>query len=180
LKPHLWLALRVGLAFPHSSKTLVINSPFSENLVASCRDTLRAYEPSLTEQGVLWTKEKLCARLRNPRFLYGLHATSRLLLISSPRIRRGVPYTLLCGFFPRNGLRPSHRDVREVTRAACQQWGRPLFVYPGVHNAIPKLPGWKLPHWLRPSTMLVQLRDFQPEKHALKFDRYQPLDFDFA
>jgi hypothetical protein len=59
-------------------------------------------------------------------------------------------------------------------------WREPLFVYPGVNAAIKHLPGWHIPYRFRPSTMLVQLRDFRPDKPPIRFDRYQPLDFDFA
>jgi hypothetical protein len=65
-------------------------------------------------------------------------------------------------------------------RASCHLWKRPLFVYVGFNNAIAAIPGFSLPPWLRPSPMLLQLRDFQPEKPEPHLDRYQSLDFDFA
>ncbi|MDQ8728703.1 GNAT family N-acetyltransferase [Bradyrhizobium sp. LHD-71] len=180
LKPHLWLDIRAGLALRGPPSTLTINERFSKDRAATWVNALHPYLPPLSEQGVFWTADSLCTRLTNPRFSYGIHATNDLLLISSPRERRGVPYTLLCGFFPRAGAHISRADVQAVTRAACRVWQRPLFVYPGIHRRMPDLPGWRLPRRLRPSTMLVQLRDFSPEMPPLVFDRYQPLDSDFA
>lgn len=181
LKPHLWLDIRAGIAFPGLvAPSVVINEPFSAERLDLYRKWLSFYETPLEENAVPWTAEALCDRLSNPKFRYGLHAVENLLLVSSPRVRRGTPYTLHCGYFIRRGAQVRRRDIVAVTRAASRLWRHPLFVYPGLHTAMPQLPGLQLPRRLRPSTMLVQLRDFQPHKPPLRFDRYQPLDFDFA
>jgi hypothetical protein len=42
------------------------------------------------------------------------------------------------------------------------------------------LPGLRLPDRIRPSPMLLQLRDFKPGAKPVELDRFQLLDFDFA
>ena len=157
-----------GIAAP----SLIINEAFSAERRDLYRKWLSYYETPHDESAVPWTAEGLCIRLGNPKFRYGLHAVENLLLVSSPRVRRGWPYTLHCGYFIRQGAQVRRRDIVAVTRAASQLWRHPLFVYPGLHTAMPQLPGVQLPHRLRPSTMLVQLRDYQPHKPPLRFDRY--------
>lgn len=181
LKPYLWLDIRAGISLPlWPSRALTVNEKFSESRLAYYRECFVPYETPANEQGLVWTAEKLCERLRNPKFAYGIHAVDNLLLVSSPRVSQGKSYVLLCGFFVRPGASVRNRDVRAVTNAACSMWRQTLFVYPGVNAAVPHLPGWRIPQRFRPSTMLVQLRDFMPDKTPIKFDRYQPIDFDFA
>ena len=100
------------------------------------------YETPDEENGVPWSADGLCVRLSNPKFRYGLHAVENLLLVSSPRVRRGTPYTLHCGYFIRRGAQVRRRDIVAVTRAASRLWRHPLFVYPGLHTAMPQLP-WR-------------------------------------
>jgi hypothetical protein len=59
-------------------------------------------------------------------------------------------------------------------------WRRPLFVCAGLNNALAAMPGLPIPQRLRPSLMLMQLRDFAPEESKVAFDRYELIDFDFA
>lgn len=181
MQPHQWLDIHAGISISTlPSPSLVINERFSADRTDLYRQWFAFYATGDADQGVRWTADTLCARLGNPRFQYGLHAVENLLLVSSPRVRRGMPYLLLCGYFVRRNTEARKRDVRAVTRAACHFWRRPLFVYPGFNKALPYVPGWRLPYRLRPSTMLLQLRDFRPDQPPLQLDRYQPLDFDFA
>ncbi|HEX9471330.1 MAG TPA: hypothetical protein VF957_17505, partial [Bradyrhizobium sp.] len=92
---------------------------------------------------------------------------------------KGVSYTLLCGFFARSLATVTSQGVRELVCAACHFWKRPLFVYAGVNDRLPKLPGIPLPARLRPP-MLVQLRDFEPEKPDVRLSRFQLIDSDFV
>jgi GNAT superfamily N-acetyltransferase len=181
LKPHLWVDIRAGFALPGLiSPRLLIDAQYDSNPSKDFTRWLQAYEPLPNENGVVWEAAGICERLNNSTFRYGIHAVENLLLISSPRTRRGVPYTLYCGFFVRRGASIAPKDMRAVVRAAAHAWKRPLFVYPGVYLGLPGLPGWRLPRAIRPSTMLIQLRDFHSDKPPLRWDRYQSIDFDFA
>lgn len=180
LRPHLWLDIRAGLAVPFKSSAPQVDEHFSAGRRDFYHELFQKYQPPLSEQGIYWTADRLFTRLENPKFTYGIHATRNVLLISSARARRGVPYTLLCAFFMQRAADVSRQEITTVTRAACRLWRRPLFIYPGIHRALTYLPGRTLPKWLRPSTMLVQLRDFEQSTPSLKFDRFQALDFDFG
>ncbi len=129
--------------------------------------------------GLLWTPDRLWARLAKPGAGYALHAGRDLLLVSAPRADRRAAHTLLCAFLARPRSAPRRRDVAAVVSAACRLHRRPLFVYAGINNALP-LPGVLLPARLRPSPMILQLRDFDAAGAPLAFSRFEPLDFDFA
>jgi hypothetical protein len=181
LKPHLWLGIRAGLALPGLlPPSLLISAPCARDQVKYYTKWFEAYEPPPGENGIAWRAEEICERLNTTRYSYGLHAVENLLLVSSPRVRRGVPYTLYCGFFVRRGAIVTQRDMRAVMRSASHVWKRPLFVYPAFYRTLPELPGWRVPGMIRPSTMLIQLRDFHSHKPPLQWDRYQAIDFDFA
>lgn len=180
LKPFLWLDIRAGLTIPHVSRKVQFSGEYSAGNDSELTPRLTPYMPPISEDGIVWTAASLISRLSRPDYRYGIHATDNLLLISSPRQRKGIPYTLLCAFFPKLGVKPSQTDIRAVTSAACATWRRPLFVFPGIHQAIVGGPGLRLPQWLRPSTMLVQMREFDRDPPAFAFDRYQSLDFDFG
>jgi len=180
MEPFLWLPIRMGLAVPSRPSTLVHSGPFQLMTKEEAIGLFAGYRTPSDENGVPWDEERLYQRLCGPSYSYGVHATNELLLISSPRSSRGVNYTLLCGFFVRAGVPVARGIAGALVRASCHLWKRPLFVYIGFNNALAHIPGIPLPHRLRPSPMLLQLRDFQPERPAPRFDRYQPLDFDFA
>lgn len=181
LQPHRWLGIHAGVSVMRPvSPSLVIDERFAANNIDLYRAWLAPYMPANSESGIRWTADTFCERLNNPRFPYALHAVENLLLVSSQRVRRRTSYVLLCGYFARQGATVRQRDVHAVTRAACNVWRRPLFIYPGFNDALPAPPGWRLPQRLRPSTMLIQLRDFHPDRSPLQLTRYQPLDFDFA
>ena len=181
LKSYRWLDIRAGVSIASLlSPSLILNETFGTNRDEAYELWLDGYRTSAAENGMVWSGAKFVERLANPRYAYGLHAVESLLLISSPRQRRGTPYLLVCGLFQRQGFKASVRDIRAVVRAACNHWRRPLFVFPGFNELLPSLPGWVLPNAIRPSTMLLQLRDFKPDRAPLRLDRYQPIDFDFA
>jgi hypothetical protein len=180
MRPFLWLPLRLGLAVPFQSSTLIFSGRFQQMTPEEAMELFAHYRTSLHDNGLQWNEEKLYQRLSGPRHVYGIHATQNLLLISSPRSTRRVKYTLLCGFFIRADARVAAADVGVLVRAASHLWRRPLFIYAGFNNALPANPGFSIPTWLRPSPMLLQLRDFQPDRPEPRFDRYQLLDFDFA
>ena len=59
--------------------------------------------------------------------------------------------------------------------------GHRLYIYIGINAKLPGLPGVVLPERMRPSPMLVQLRDFQPgQLPGFSLDRYELIDFDYA
>jgi hypothetical protein len=180
MRPFLSLPIRVGLAAPLRSSALIRSGPFAQMKKADALALLARYRTSSDENGLQWDGDKLYQRLRSPRNAYGIHATQDPLLISSTRSTRGVRYTVLCGFFVRPGARATPGNVRALVRAACRLWKQPLFIYVGFNNALPANPGFALPGWLRPSPMVLQLRNFEPERPEPRFDRYQILDFDFA
>jgi hypothetical protein len=126
-----------------------------------------------------WDGEGLFDRINDPTRDYAVHATADLVLISSRRKTKGVSYTLLCGFFARPAATISTGAVRQLVRAACHFWTRPLFAYAGVNDALPALPGIPLPARLRPP-MLVQLRDLGPERPDVRLSRFQLIDSDFV
>jgi Acetyltransferase (GNAT) domain len=180
LKPYLALQVRMGVSLPLTAakaKTSIKFGPELKKGIVALGD--RFATPS-DENGLKWDGEKLFNRLCAKKFQYALHATENLLLISSPRETRGVKYTLLCGFLRNPSGKPKSADVRSVTRSACAIWGRPLFVYAGHYAALPHIPGFSLPKRIHHSPMLLQVRDFFPERSAFGMDRFQLIDFDFA
>ncbi len=129
--------------------------------------------------GLLWTGARLWARLQKPGARYAIHAGRDGLLVSTPRTQGRMPHTMLCGFFVRPGKRLARGAVAALVSAACRHHRRPLFVYAGLNEAVP-LPGVSLPERLRPSPMVLQLRDLAPEGTRLALSRFETLDFDFA
>jgi hypothetical protein len=180
MRPFLWLPIRMGLAFPMRSPALFFSGGFDALKRSEALRLLARYRSPGGENGVPWDEEKLYQRLGAPDHAYALHATEELLLISSPRASRSVNYTLLCGFFVRAANPLPSDNAAVLVRAACQLWKQPLYVYIGLNNSLADIPGFRLPRWARPSPMLLQLRDFHPERPVPRFDRFQPLDFDFG
>jgi hypothetical protein len=181
LKPQLRLDIRVGLATPDLlSATPLLNERYERGRAEHYERQFVEFEPAPGENGLTWRAAAICERLNGTLHTYGLHMAENLLLISSPRTFHGIPYTLHCGFFVRRNATIARADMRTVARSAARLWRRPLFVYTGVNRALPELPGWSVPNMVRPSTMLVQLRDFQAQKSPLQWHRYQAIDFDFA
>jgi predicted N-acetyltransferase YhbS len=180
LKPLALLQLRAGFALrpPRLAKlhySGAIKSLKAEQAIA----LLSGFDTPTAENGLRWDGEALFNRLNDPTCDFAVHAGAELMLISSSRRTRGVNHTLLCGFFARSPGAASAGRVRELVRAACHFWKRPLFVYAGVNDKLAKLPGIALPERLRPP-VLVQFRDFNSEETGLQFNRFQLIDSDFV
>ena len=125
LKPHLWLDIRAGLALPGLlPETLLINAPYARDQVKYYTKWFEAFEPMPFESGVAWRSEEICERLDNSTYQYGLHMVESLLLISSTRTRRSVPYILYCGFWSDAG-----RRSKPVTSPQLRD---PLLAYGGT------------------------------------------------
>jgi len=140
---------------------------------------LSAFACPATENGLRWDACALLDRLEDPTRDYAVHATERLLLISSVRKAAGIPYVTLCAFFAKPQAAVTVADVPELVRAACRFWHKPLFVYAGANSRLPILPGVALPAKLK-RPILVQLRDTGTAAHEVRFDRFQLIDSDFA
>jgi hypothetical protein len=180
LRPFLSLQARIGAAFwwPRASK-LKYSGRLKSMPGNEAVDLLSPFVTPAAENGPHWDAETLFSRLSDPTCDYAVHATADLLLISSSRKTRGVRHALLCGFFARPDAVVTSGAVRELIRAACRFWKHPIFVYAGVNNRLPGLPGIALPTRLRPP-ILVQLRDFDSDEPDLRFDRFQLTDSDFV
>ena len=140
---------------------------------------LSAFACPASENGLRWDAASLLDRLSDPTRDYAVHATEKLLLISAVRRTAGIPYVALCAFFAKPQVEVTDTDVRQLVRAACRFWHKPLFVYAGTNTRLPMLPGIALPAKLR-RPILVQLRDTSSEAHDVRFDRFQLIDSDFA
>jgi hypothetical protein len=180
LSPLLWLPIRAGFGWwwPRGSG-LKYSGRFKSMTKKDAIDLLTGFGTPATENGLHWDGDLLFDRLSDPTCDYAVHATADLLLISSSRKTRGVRYALLCGFFVRPQAKVTSIDIRVLTGAACRYWKHPFFVYAGVNNSLPVLPGFMLPTRLR-APMLVQLRDFTTEEFDVRFDRFQLIDSDFV
>ena len=180
LMPWLWLEVRSGFAVRTASSASIESMPFDPARRNEIVAKLSRFETSLGDNGLEWDGKRLYDRLCGFKFKYGLHMSEHGLLISSSRIWRGFNYTLLCGFLSQTGVTLPQSEVRALVRAACRMWHHPLFVYAGLNTSLAVMPGVRIPGRLRPSLMLMQLRDFAPDKGPVRFDRYQLIDFDFA
>ena len=180
VRPFLSLQARIGFGFwrPRLSKIRysgrLKSMPGNEAV-----DLLSGFITQTAENGLHWDAETLFNRMNDPTCDYAVHATSDLLLISSSRRTRGIRHALLCGFFVRSDAVVTPSAVRELTRAACHFWKHRIFVYAGVNNRLPSLPGMALPARFR-RPILVQLRDLAADKPDLRFDRFQLIDSDFV
>jgi hypothetical protein len=180
LKPLLWLQVRAGAAIWPPRRSKLEYSGYLKSLATKqAIDLLSGFNTPLAENGLRWDGEVLFNRMNDPTRDYAVHAATDLVLISSFRKTRGVSYTLLCGFFARPLAAVASGSMRELVRAACHFWKRPLFVYAGINNRLATPPGFPLPARLRPP-MPVQIRDFDPEKPDSRFDRFQLIDSDFV
>jgi hypothetical protein len=180
LQPYLTLPFGVGMNFSSRISVDGLSLPFDPQDRNRLLPLLAQFATTGADNGLVWSETRLFERLSRPSKQYGIHVFGNLLLISSRRRSRGIDHTLLCGFLVRPGHRASHAELENAVRAACLMWGCRLFVYVGVNNKLPRLPGLVLPRRFRPSPMLVQLRDFRPEKASLQLDRYELIDFDYA
>lgn len=178
LQSFLTLDIRAGVALPVPWGSAAVSGEAGRMGRAACEDLFRGFLPA-TGDGLSWSAATLWPRLQDPAARYGVHATADLLVISSRRVTRGLPHTLLCAMMARPGARVARADVTRLTSAACALQGRPPFVYVGLNTAVP-LPGWRLPARLRPSPMIVQCRDLTATQGPPPFERFELLDFDFV
>ena len=180
LKPFLSLKVRIGFSLPLTPNGLQHSIMVEDSKRALIIALADRYKTPADENGLAWDGAKLFNRLCAKKFQYGIHATENLLLISSPRETRGVKYTLFCGFLRNPAAKPHKTDMNAVIRAACSMWGRRVFIYAGHYEALPSLPGMPFPKRIHHSPMLLQVRDFFPERGKFGVDRFQLIDFDFA
>jgi hypothetical protein len=180
LRPYLTLPFSVGMSLSKQVSGDGLSFQFDPLDRNRLLPLLAQFSSADTDNGLVWNETSLFERLSRPAKQYGIHVFGNLLSISSLRRSRGIDHTLLCGFLVRPGHRASQAELDQAVRAACRMWGCRLFVYVGVNNKLPRLPGLVLPRRVRPSPMLVQLRDFRSDKAPLQLDRYELIDFDFA
>jgi len=180
LRPFLLLPVRVGisLGWPRSER-LQFSGPIKALSKDEAIERLSDFATPPGENGLYWDAATLFERISDPTYDYGIHASPDLLLISSPRKTRGLNHVLLCGFFARSGATVASGDIRILIRAACYLWKHRVFVYAGLNESLPHLPGFALPAKLRPP-ILVQLRDTVSAESAPRFDRFQLTDSDFV
>jgi predicted N-acetyltransferase YhbS len=183
LAPLTELPVRAGISLLRSGAKLVCNAPLKTLSREQAIALLSPFASGAAENGVHYDGESLFNRLDDPTRDYAVHATDALLLISGLRKRKNVSYTVLCGFFARPHASIIPHTVNELVRAACGFWKAPLFVYAGVNDSLPTLPGLPLPAYLK-RPILVQLRDMasDPATDApeARFTRFQLIDSDFA
>jgi hypothetical protein len=181
LRPYLTLPVSAGINLPRPRSRQLLSLQFNSRDRDHLLPLLAQFRSANTDNGLFWTETMLFDRLSRPTHDYGIHVAGDLLLISSWRRTRGVGHTLLCGFLVRPGGRASESEMDEVVRAACLMWGHRLYVYVGTNAKLPRPPGVVMPKRVRPSPMLVQLRDFRPDQAApFRLDRYELIDFDYA
>jgi hypothetical protein len=180
LRPFLRLPLSMGVALPVPPVQDLLSFRFDPLNKSQSLSLFAGYTSSPDENGVIWDETKLFERLCCYQREYGIHVLDDVLLISSPRSSHGMNYTLLCCFLTRRGVEAPSSVVRRVVRAACRLWGRHLFVYAGVNSKLSFPPGIVMPTKVRPSPLLVQLRDFKRDRKPLRLDRFQLLDCDLA
>jgi hypothetical protein len=179
LAPVLSMPVRAGLSLLWPTATLLHSGLLKSLTRQEATSLLSAFACPATENGLRWDATSLLERLNDPTRDYAVHATERLLLISSVRKTAGIPCVTLCAFFAKPQAVVTVADVPELVRAACRFWNKPLFVYAGTNGRLPILPGVALPARLR-RPIMVQLRDTSTEAHDLRFDRFQLIDSDFA
>lgn len=180
LAPLLFLQIRAGMSLrrPAASR-LRYSGAFKVMAREQAAALFARFNCPQTENGLHWDGETLASRLADPTRDYAVHASDNLLLISSMRTTSGVVYTALCAFFARPQASVGKDEVRQLVRAACRFWKKPIFVYAGTNDRLPALPGLSVPARLRPP-ILVQLRDIRSGTSSIRFDRFQLIDSDFA
>lgn len=181
LQPHLTLPMSLGISVPRPGSPQGLSLRFNSRDRDRLLPVLAQFRSASTDNGLLWNETMLFDRLSRPTHDYGIHVAGDLLLISSWRRTRGVSHTLLCGFLVRPGGRACESEMDDVVRAACLMWSRRFYVYVGTNTKLPKSPGVVMPERIRPSPMLVQLRDFRSgQAPPFRLDRYELIDFDYA
>jgi GNAT superfamily N-acetyltransferase len=180
LRPFLRLAVRAGVSLgPPRRARLQFSAAVSTMSRDEALERLSPFATPPGENGPHWDAATLFDRISDPTRDYAAHATPDLLLVSSTRKTRGINHVLLCGFFARPGAVVTSSDISTLIRAACHLWKYRVFVYAGINNSLPRLPGFAIPARYR-QPILVQLRDIHADRVELSFDRFQLTDSDFV
>ena len=180
LRPFLSLPLRIGVSFGWLRRTRVLVSARVRTMSRDeAIERLSPFATPVGENGLHWDAASLFERVSDPTCDYAVHATPDLLLVSSSRRTRGISHALLCGFFARPGAAVVSGDINALIRAACRHWKHRVFVYAGINNSLPRLPGFAIPARYR-QPILVQLRDTASPEAPPRFDRFQLTDSDFV
>lgn len=180
LAPLLSMTIRAGLSMRQPTPSQLSHSgPLKDMSPADAKNLFARFSCPATANGLHWDTETLINRLADPTRDYAVHATYNLLLISCSRKTAGIGYTTLCAFFTRAQANVADDEVSQLVSAACRFWNKPIFVYAGVNDRMPVLPGLPLPAWLR-RPILLQLRDVRADANAVRLDRFQLIDSDFA
>lgn len=127
-----------------------------------------------------WDAAGLARRLSGPGHEYALHLLEDVAAVSSPRRSCTISHSLICGFFARDPEGVAADDLGRLVRAACAEWRRPVFAYCGFDHMLSILPGVRMPVPVRPSPLVVQMRDFGGGVPLPRLTRYQMIDSDFA
>ncbi len=173
------LPLHMGVMFGRSDPEVVTRS-MSDLSESEAAELLAPHVDPDRDRCVPWDAECLARRISGPGHAYALHLLDDAVAISSPRRSRGIPHALICGFFARRPDRVASDDLGRLVRAACSHWRRPIFAYCGFDHLLAILPGVVLPRMVRPSPLLVQMRDFKMNEEIPRLTRYQMIDSDFA
>jgi hypothetical protein len=177
LSAALQLPIRVGLSLRRPDVSKLRHSGLLTSLAKEQAIELFSGFSSSSENGLFWDGSRLFDRLSDPTRDYAVHASGEVLLISAQRKSAGLNYTVLCALFARSQTAPA--DVSNLIADACRLWKSPLYVYAGASSALPRLPGLALPARLR-RPIPVQLRDTRVDAQAVRLDRFQLIDSDFA
>lgn len=173
------LPLHMGVMFGRPDPGVSTRS-MDDLTEAEAADLLAPHVSPERDRCVPWDAQRLARRLSGPAYAYALHLLPGVAAVSSPRRSRGIPHTLICGFFAKDPARVSADDMGMLVRAACSRWERPVFAYCGFDRLLPMPPGVAMPRIARPSPLLVQMRDFAKDGEVIRLDRYQMIDSDFA
>ncbi|HMJ16339.1 MAG TPA: hypothetical protein VK524_33225 [Polyangiaceae bacterium] len=125
-----------------------------------------------------WSPELLRWRLRAPHTHYALHASARLVLISTAVRQGGVPVCVILKGFTRHGTPRARGNA--VAAAACRFHGAPAAIYAGYSDVL-RLHGVPLPSRLKPAPLNLIVRSLRPgflDERTFTMQRFEFLDFD--
>ena len=174
------LDTRIGLAMPSQIKRTVQSLWVKTNQRCESVDFMQGIVGAGKIFEVSWTPESMADRLSDNRYQYAIHKCGPLLAITSSRTFKGIPLILICGLFTRDSSACRRSHLHEILSAAAILHRRLLYLYVGINRTIPNLPGISLPTRLRPSQMLLQVREGATEQEQIRFSRFEAIDFDFA
>lgn len=180
LRPGGMLDIRLGLTIPsptnRTTQSLWVDPKHKNRAIKF----MQGYMSTKNSVEVCWTPESLADRLSNANSQYAIHKNGPLLAITTSRVFKGMPLILVCGIFVTETDSLSKSHLRKILSAAAVLHRRPFFLYVGINHLIPTMPGVSLPNILRPSQMLLQIREGTTVQDQISFDRFEAIDFDFA